>query len=114
MGDTYNIGQINAPSAVGKNAKIEQLQWQQTMESVDVSDLFEQLKKLRLAMKQDAVEPDHDVAISSVALAEIAAKEGKKTEALKHLKSAGKWALQVATKIGSDIAVAALKAAMTL
>jgi len=113
MGDTYNL-EIKAPSAVGRNAKMELIQNQQVIESLDSSDLFEQLKKLRLAMKQDAIEPDHDIAISSVALAEIAAREGKKTEAIKHLKDAGKWALQVATKISSDIAVSALKAAMSL
>lgn len=52
------------------------------------------------------------MAIGAVATAEAAAKTGNGPKALEYLKKAGNWAFDVATKIGTDIAAAALKSSM--
>ena len=48
---------------------------------------------LRRHLRQEAVEPEHDVAIGAVANAEVAAKEGNGPKALEWLGKAGKWTL---------------------
>jgi hypothetical protein len=55
--------------------------------------LATELSQLRLSLRQDANEIEHDVAIASVASAEAAAKGSNAPAALQHLKAAGKWAL---------------------
>jgi hypothetical protein len=49
-----------------------------------------------------------------VAQAEISATANDGPAAIKHLRAAGKWALDVATSIGTELAAAAIKAAMGL
>jgi hypothetical protein len=63
-------------------------------------------------MKQDGTEPDHDIATGNVALAEKSAKEGDGPKALQYLKAAGKWAQEAATKIGVEVAAAAITKAI--
>ena len=50
----------------------------------------------------------------SVAQAQKAAEIGDGGGALKHLKSAGQWALDVATKVGVSVAAAALKESLKI
>ena len=63
-------------------------------------------------MKQEATEPEHDVAIGDIAKAEKAAKEGDGPKVLEYLKAAGKWALDIAIKVGSSVASAAITKAI--
>ena len=65
-------------------------------------------------MFASSTSPSHYVAVGEVAAAEQAAQSGDQPAALDHLKKAGKWALEVATKIGSEVASAALKASLGL
>lgn len=60
-----------------------------------------------LALEED--EPDHAIAIASIANAEKSAKSGDATGAFTHLKSAGKWALDTAAKIGVPVAAKAIE-----
>jgi hypothetical protein len=69
---------------------------------------------LRGYPRQEAVEPEHDIAIGAVANAEVAAKEGDGPKTLEWLGKAGKWALDNATKIGVGVATSALKTALGL
>jgi hypothetical protein len=109
-GDTYNVGQAGA---VGPNAHAHHMTFQQTEASrEDLTALAKQLDDLRKAMRADASEPDHDEALGAVAAAQKAAAAGDKAGAFDKLKSAGKWALGVAEKIGVDVAAAAIKTAM--
>ena len=65
-------------------------------------------------MRQQATGAAHDVAIGEVAAAQTAAAEGNGAKALEHLRNAGRWALDVSTKVGIGVATAALKTALGL
>jgi hypothetical protein len=63
----------------------------------------------------DIMSPEYDVprirdiAIGALANAEVAAKKDDESKTIEHLKSTGKWALSYAEKIGTGVAVAAIK-----
>jgi hypothetical protein len=84
----------------------------QTLGAIDMSALATELARLRSEARKDATEPEHDIAVSDIAKAEQAAKEGQTSVVVQHLKSAGTWALDVATKIGTSVAVEAIKRSM--
>jgi uncharacterized protein YjbI with pentapeptide repeats len=116
MGDKYEIsGQVGA---VGKNARADhntfnQL-WNQSKDSIDLAKLAEELAQLRTALKQEAVEVEHDVAVGEVGQALIEAKAGNGSKVMGHLKAAGKWAFDTATKIGTSVAADVIKKSMGL
>jgi uncharacterized protein YjbI with pentapeptide repeats len=109
-------GHIVAPSGsdytVTTGDLVFQQVWNQSADSINLTSLADELGKLRAAMKQEGTDPEHDIATGNVALAEKSAKEGDGPKALQHLKSAGKWALDTATKIGVDVAAKALTKAI--
>jgi hypothetical protein len=74
--------------------------------------LANELALLRQEMKKEAIESEQDIAVSEVAKAEQAAKSGDGSKTLQHLRSAGKWALDTATKIGTSLAVEVIKKSM--
>jgi predicted acylesterase/phospholipase RssA len=81
---------------------------------IDLAALAAQLCQLRQTGLREAIEPEHTVSLGAIASAEIAAKEGNASTALKHLSTAGKWALDLANKIGAAVAAEALKKALGL
>ena len=111
--DTYNIhGQAGA---VGQNAHAHDMTFQQVwnQSSIDLSRLAEELTRLRAAMKQETEGTrEQDKAIVAVADAEEAAIKGDGPTTLQHLKTAGKWTLGVAEKIGVAVAAEAIKRVM--
>ncbi|MFC1890293.1 hypothetical protein ACFL4G_11115 [Thermodesulfobacteriota bacterium] len=115
MGDKYQAGQAGAmgPGAQASHMTFNQI-WAATKDQIDLSSLAAELSQLREAMKADASEPEEDIAVGAIAQAENAANAGNGPTALEHLKNAGKWALDCATKIGTTVAAAAIKAAMGL
>lgn len=113
--DTYSAGQAGAmgPDAHAHDMTFQQV-WNQNQASIDLPRLSSELGRLREAMRAQPSGLDQDAALGSVALAERAAEKGDGPSALRHLKSAGKWALKVSEQIGVRVAAAALKAAMEL
>jgi hypothetical protein len=110
--DTYNVGQAGA---VGPNAHTDSVVFNQPQASVgDAIDarLVDELAKLRAAMKNEADDLTHDIAVSEIAKAEQAARENKPGSVAQYLKAAGQWALDVATKLGTSVAVEAIKQSM--
>jgi uncharacterized protein YjbI with pentapeptide repeats len=111
--DTYNIhGQAGA---VGKNAHAHDMTFQQAwnQSNIDLTRLAEELTRLRAAMKHETQGTrEQDKAIVAVADAEEAAIKGDGPTTLQHLKTASKWALGVAEKIGVTVATEAIKRAM--
>jgi hypothetical protein len=101
---------------IGDGAKTRDVIVRQNLNefSVDLERLSGELVLLRNAMKSaaDGSEPAHDMAIGQVAAAEHAARAGNRQGTKAALASAGKWALQIAEKIGVDLATAAIKDAM--
>jgi uncharacterized protein YjbI with pentapeptide repeats len=115
VGDKYIAGQVGAqgPSAHAHDMTFNQL-WSQSGHSIDLQALATELATLRRHLRQEAVEPEHDVAIGAIASAEVAAKEGNGPKTFEWLGKAGKWTLDNATKIGVGVATAALKTALGL
>jgi hypothetical protein len=72
------------------------------------------LSHLRGSMRETATYADQDIAVGQVAAAEKAAREGDKATVIRHLKNVGKWTLDVATKIGVNLASEAIKKASGL
>jgi len=78
----------------------------------DLAKLAPELGKLRQLMREKDPSPEHDAAMAQIGLAEAAAKKGDENTVWKHLKDAGKIALEFAEKVGEGLAVEALKSAM--
>lgn len=111
MGDNYTVGQ----GVAGRNVHAHDMTFQQIgsqiEKSIDLPKLAEELSKLREAMKQQATEAEHDIAVSDVAKAEQAAKSKDPSKIAEYLKSAGSWTLDIASKIGVPVAIEAIKLA---
>ena len=111
-GDTYNIhGQAGA---VGPNAQAHDNTFQHVQSTtLDLPRLAQELGRLHAAMKAETTGTrEQDKAVVAVADAEEAAAKGDGPGALQHLKSAGRWALGVAEKIGVSVAAKAIEKAM--
>jgi len=79
---------------------------------INLAVLAEELSLLRKALRTEATSTEHDVAIGAVASAEQAALHGDHKGVLLHLKNTGKWCLEIASKIGVNIATEAIKSAI--
>jgi hypothetical protein len=116
MGDTYEIkGQT---AAVGRGAHAHDITfnqvWQDIARDVDLSILSEELSVLREAVAREAKSSDQYRALAEVSDAETAAKAGKGSMVLEHLKKAGKWTFDVARDIGTDVAAEVIKKSIGL
>jgi hypothetical protein len=114
MGDKYiTSGQVGAvgPSSHAHDMSFTQM-WNQTSKDIDLPTLAQELSILRQHLRTEAQTPEQDMAIGALANAEVAAKTGDGPMVLEWLTKAGKWAFDVATKIGTNVAIAALKVAL--
>lgn len=114
MGDNYKIS--GQAGAVGPNAHVHDMTLNQIASrietSMDLSQLSDELARLHQAMKAEATDSEHYNAIGSVIEAEGAAKAKDSSKMVESLKSAGKWTLDVASKIGASLATEAIKQSM--
>lgn len=115
MRDQYYINNAVAvgPRAHAHDIKFNQI-WNENKNDIDLSVLAKELAKLRIELKKEGSEPDHDISIGAIASAESSAREGDGQKTLEYLSKTGKWALDVATKIGVPVATEALKKAIGL
>lgn len=117
--DQFNISNVSGQiGAIGANAKTEgntfsQL-WTQAASGIELPTLASELALLRAELRKLATDVEHDQAVASVGSAEVAAKNNDGAGVLKHLKAAGKWALDTATTIGTQVAVKAIENAIKL
>lgn len=115
MGDNFHI-QGSTIGSVGRNSVsgevIVNQPPAQAGHALDPQVLTAQLAELRRMMRAESVDAAHDVSVGHVAAAEAAVSAGQHARALEHLKAAGKWALDVATKIGTAVAADAIKNAL--
>jgi hypothetical protein len=115
-GDAYvNKGQagVMGPSGTA-GGNIFQQTWTDAQGSIDLKSLSADLLTLRKQLRELDQDGSHDIEIGAVAAAEKAAAAGDPPEVLNHLKAAGKWAFEMATKVGTSVAAAALKTALGL
>lgn len=111
--DKYIAEQVasQGPYAHAHDITFNQI-WSETKDRIELLELAKELAELRLKLKGEATKPEHDVSIGAIASAENSAKEGNGPKVLESLSKAGKWALDIATKIGVPVATEALKAAI--
>jgi hypothetical protein len=119
--DTYkgNIGFQGPGSGANASGTVFNTVQKQSFSDIDLMVLSTELERLRHVMLRelaaaDSSEPDQAIAIAAVANAEKAAKAGDAPATLTHLKAAGKWAWDTATKIGVSVAAKAIEGAMGL
>jgi len=110
MGDKYDVGQAGAvgPGSHAHDMNFNQI-WNQVKGDLCLSQLVEELSRLREALLEEAKNPEQYTEIGAVASAEIEAKNGQGSKVLEYLSKTGKWVLDVATKIGTTLAAAAIK-----
>lgn len=115
MRDSYQGGQVGAmgPCASAENMTFIQ-NLRQAIGEQSLGDLATELERLRQAMVAESKSADQDAAVAAVAQAEDAAKKGDAKGVLAYLKLGGKWAIEVATKIGTAVAEKAIDKAMGL
>ncbi|MFJ2546602.1 hypothetical protein ACIOVF_09075 [Pseudomonas sp. NPDC087612] len=115
-GDQYNV--IGQAGAVGPNAIATSNTFTQALQQaacgLDLPLLASELSMLRSSMRKQAIEVEHDQSIASIGIAESAAKECDGAKVLENLRTAGNWALDVATEIGTNVAAKAIKKAISL
>ena len=83
-----------------------------SIQEIDLEALSSELETLRAAARKNATDVEHDLAMGSLAAAEAAAKQGNRSEVVKHLRNAGKWAFDTATAIGVRVAAEAIRASL--
>ena len=112
--DQYHIS--GQAGAVGPHSRAEGntfvQQWAQAASDIDLPALATELATLRAVLRKEAQEIEQDQVVANVGAAETAAKQSDGPSTLKHLKDAGKWALDVATKIGTTVAAKAIESAL--
>jgi hypothetical protein len=113
---SFTVKDVERSVVIGGDAKgsvtnIHQLN-EQSLASLDLMQLVDELSKLRDAMLQEAKTDDESIAVGAVAQAKKAAESKNVSGVAHYLKIAGTWALDIATKIGVPIAVEALKKAL--
>jgi hypothetical protein len=113
MGDQYTVGQAGAvgPHSRAENISFQQV-WNHAARDIDLDQLSAELHSLRAAMRQQAFDVAHDKGLAEIAAAEEAAQQKDGPKTIKHLKAAGKWAFDVATKIGTAVAAKAIQIAI--
>jgi hypothetical protein len=115
MRDNYQAGQAGA---MGPGAKVENVNFFQVLRgaigNTSLADLANELEQLRTAMLAESKNAEQDEAVSAVAEAEASAKKGDAKGVLAFLKRAGSWAMDQATRIGTELAVKAIEKSMEL
>jgi hypothetical protein len=81
---------------------------------IDITALLNEISALRQVMKQKATTLEEDSAVGKIADAEKSIKENNLPKALEYLRSAGKWALDVASQIGVPVAIEFIKQALSI
>ena len=116
MGNQYNnYGQAGA---MGDKPTASNFTQQQVvshpLHGVDLTVLAKQLGELQTVLRQRATGTDHDRTVLSLGEAVEAAEKGEQQGVLSKLKGVGKWALDAATEIGTDVAAEVIKKAAGL
>lgn len=108
-----NFGQVGAMGDHAQAQHFSQL-WQGSQGNIDLRTLAVELTSLQEAMRYVARTDNEAKSVSAVVDAKNAASAGEGASALAALARAGKWALDVAEKIGVNLAAATIKTSLGL
>jgi hypothetical protein len=119
VGDKINVGAahvVMGSHASARDISTEGSVRQQTANFADLKAVADELAVLRKALRKENSDDDveRDAEIGAIALAEQAARGGDHNKMVAHLRPAGKWALEIASRIGVSLASSAIKSAMGL
>lgn len=112
IGDKYEAHGNAQIGAMGRGANVTTVSFNSLageIREVDLASLISQLQSLRAEMRAQATTTEDDQAVVAVGQAISAAEQGDTSSLFAHLKSSGKWALNLATAIGAELAAAVLK-----
>lgn len=114
MRDKYEASQAGAqgPHSHAHDMTFNQL-WNRYKEDVNLATLANELELFRRKITtkaDDSVEAA--IAGGEIAKAELAAKQNDGPSVMQHLKSAGNWALDFATSVGSSLVAEVIKKSM--
>ena len=120
MGDKHIYSAQQVIGAQGQNAQatiniknFNQL-WQENRNEIDLTQLAEDLSKLKAAMKQDAESSEQFESLINIVHAQQAAANNDGPKTLEYLSKAGKWALGIARDIGVEVTATALSKSLGL
>ena len=119
---SQRIGTVeNAGAIVGGAAQISGGNFQGSISQaaaivaeMDLAKLAAELSILREELQSKGTEVEHYQALTEVATAEKAAREGNRSAVISALGKAGSWVLSAATQIGATLAAEVIKASMGL
>ena len=86
--------------------------WSQTANGLDLDALADELASLRLELKKQSTGSSHDMAVGAIASAEEMARKHEGPKTLERLAGAGSWCLEVAKKVGLEVASKAIEAGL--
>jgi hypothetical protein len=110
MSERYTFKNFNVTNmAVGPKAKIVKA-GDQTVGDIPI--LAAELERLKLALIQEASSAAEYQAVAEIQAAKEAANTGDEATIGRHLAKAGRWAFDVAVRIGTETAAAALNRAL--
>jgi hypothetical protein len=116
LGDQYTTGQAGAvgPNSSSQGNSFVQV-WNREGATIDLTRLAAELAKVRGDLKRNSTgDAEQDFTIGEIAQAEISAKKDDGPGVMRHLHTAGEWALDVAKSSGAEVAVTAMEAAIGL
>jgi len=115
MGNKVNVSSsvVGVIGDQAQNVTVTQA-WNNLERRIDLVQLADELRRLHEALEREATQPSQKLAVGAVAAAEQSAIDKDGPKVLEYLKAGGKWALNVAEKIGVDLAKEAIKAALGL
>jgi hypothetical protein len=114
MRDKYEADQVGAqgPYAHAHNMTFNQI-WNDCQKDVNLPKLADELELIRKKIASQAGDSaEAAIAVGEIAQAEIAAKQNDGPKVMQHLKSAGKWAFDFATSVGSSLVAEVIKKSM--
>jgi tetratricopeptide (TPR) repeat protein len=96
------------------NGPVQQFEQVAPELKVNLHELVADLEQLRKQLYSEATHPEQFHAVGEIESAKRAAEKSDQKALIRHLQASGQWALEVATKIGTSLAEAAIKAALNL
>jgi hypothetical protein len=115
MGNKINLSNstVGVIGDHAQNVTVTQA-WNNFSSNINLVELADQLRRLGEALGNEAKEPSQKLAVGAIAAAEQSARDKDGPKVLEYLKTAGKWAFDVAEKIGVELAKDAIKVALGL
>jgi tetratricopeptide (TPR) repeat protein len=110
-----NLGNLGAQGDhATNNGPVEQFRQAAPELNFDLHALVADLERLKDQLYSEAADPGQIHVVGEIESAKRAAARSDQTALVNHLRASGQWALEVATRVGTSVAEAAIRAALNL